>query len=387
MRRDGGLVFHAGLPEEEDAPSCDGSCRAAEAEDSGQAPADGAVQDDVWHDETAAAPAKPRGPCPCRRKKDEPQGDPAPFREAFGDLVGMETVLGQIETEVQGARALGRPFPHTLFQGPPGTGKTTLARGIARVMGARMVEQTGPMLQDVPAALSALTSLEEGDVLFVDEIHAVPPAVREIFYEALAQRRVELRFRNGLHDKTVRMALPAFTLVAATTEGHGLSEALRSRFGLHARLDTYTEAALAALAHAQAEKKGLEVSEEATERLARAAGGTPRELLRLVDRIESYVAAEGRTAVDDDVGRAALARQGVDEHGLRPEDRIVLRALVSCGGPVGLVRLATLARVAREQILADVEPRLVRGGWMRVTPDGRVPGPRLVAAGPLAEAI
>jgi len=313
-----------------------------------------------------------------------PEGNEAPkgapvervsFDEAFKGIVGHDVRLERFRIECEGGLVLGEPFPHTLLSGPPGTGKTTIARALAATSGARLISVSGPSLKDVPALICQLASLAEGDMLFIDEVHAAGRPVLETLYEAMADRRLSLTFRSGSRSKTVTFQLPPFTVLAATTETGDLPRPLVSRFELRECFDLYEEADLAVLATAEAERKGFSLGARAAIRLARMARGTPRELLRLLDRAVRVAAARKQWTIPRAVVDACLTRLGYDAEGLKPEEHRYLALLRGSVSPLPVKRLAEMLSMHLRTILDEIEPYLCRRGLLRVTPRGRVAGP------------
>ncbi len=314
-----------------------------------------------------------------------------PFDEAFKGIVGQDARLERFRVECEGGLVLDEPYPHTILAGPPGTGKTTIARALAATSGSRLVSVSGPSLKDVPALICQLASLAEGDMLFVDEIHAVPRPVLETLYEAMADQRFSLTFRSGPRSKAVTFQLPPITVLAATTELGDLPKPLVSRFELRELFDLYEEADLAALAMTEAERKGFALDAKAAAGLAAMARGTPRELLRLLGRAIRVAAARRQWTIPRAVVDACLVRLGYDAEGLKPEEHRYLALLRGSLSPLPVKRLAEMLSMHLGTILGEIEPYLCLRGLLRVTPRGRVanPWPRpLGAAGaPCAEGI
>ena len=311
---------------------------------------------------------------------------PESFDVAFAGLVGRDDVLARLRTERDGSRALGEPFPHTLLTGAPGTGKTTLAAGLAACSSGHLVRTNGPLLQDTASLLRLLASLAEGDILFLDEVHAVPAPVLELLYQAMSERRLALTLHEGGRgraqglEKAITLALPPFTVLAATTVPSELDRAFVSRFGVREHLEPLDDAALASLATARARARRFELTAEAGDRLAAHARGTPRELLRLLDRALHHAAARGRCLLDQAYVDRVLAQLGYDEQGLSRTERRCVALLRGCRDPIPASRLARLLGVDRRTLTEEVEPWLVRQGHIRITPRGRSPAPPRWAA-------
>ena len=272
--------------------------------------------------------------------------------EAFAGIVGQDALLDRLDATARGSRARGKLFPHALFAGPPGTGKTTLSRGVAALVGARLHATCGPNLPDTGALSDLLSGVHKGEVVFIDEIHAVPRPVLEALYESLDSRR--------------------FTLLAATTEDGDLPDALHTRFGLRESLAFYDEDDLAVLAEHAARGQGVSLSPDAAQRLAVAARGTPRETLRLLERALDDAAAGGTSDVGRPEADATLRRLGFDDTGLDSTERRYLQVLRGNRSPLPLGRLARMLGLGRRTLLRHVEPFLFRRGLVRVTGRGRV---------------
>lgn len=304
----------------------------------------------------------------------DPEFDAALRPRTLHEFVGQERVKEQLGLLIQGARERGEPVDHVLFSGPPGLGKTTLAGILANEMSAGLRQTSGPALERTGDLAAILTNLEEGDVLFVDEIHRMPRAVEEVMYPALEEFKLDVVIGKGPSARTIRLDLPRFTLVAATTRPGLITLPLRERFGLSPRLEYYDEGDLAKVVSRSAGILEVEVDASGAEEIATRSRGTPRISNRLLKRVRDYaqVRADGR--ITREVAADALALFEVDERGLDRIDTVILQAMVERfgGGPVGL---STLAAAVGEDpgTLEDVyEPYLLQCGFIQRTPRGRV---------------
>lgn len=304
--------------------------------------------------------------------------DKAPF-EGF---LGQHGLIARLGTRAEGSRERGRPFPHTLFTGRPGMGKTKLARGIAAAYGSRLHTVLGSMLADGSRLVSLLAGLEKGDMLFIDEIHAVPRPVLEILYEATAEQRLHLHLRQGNVTRTVQLDLAPFTLLAATTEDGDLPEALMSRFGVCEAIGGYDDLTLAELLERHAVEEGYWLDEAAAARIAACARRTPREALRILDEVLNATAESGIRRVRAASVEWILKSLGYDESGLDRIQRACLAALARCGRAISLKRLARQLGTTARNLEDNVEPELLMRGLMEITERGRVAahGPRIARA-------
>ncbi len=293
---------------------------------------------------------------------------------SLDDFVGQATVREQLSLVLEAARARSGPPDHVLLSGPPGLGKTTLAMIIATEMGASLRITSGPAIQHAGDLAAVLTSLEEGDVLFVDEVHRVARPAEELLYVAMEDYRVDVVVGKGPGATAIPLELPPFTLVGATTRAGLLPAPLRDRFGFTAHLDFYSAAELERVLHRSAALMGVPVDAAGAEEIARRSRGTPRIANRLLRRVRDWAQVRGSGHVDRGAARAALEVYEVDDIGLDRLDRAVLRSLCRTfgGGPVGLSTLAVAVGEEAETVETVVEPFLVREGLLGRTPRGRI---------------
>ena len=296
--------------------------------------------------------------------------------QTLAEFTGQEAAKANLKVFIDAARARGQALDHVLLFGPPGLGKTTLAQIIARELGVNFRATSGPMLAKAGDLAAILTNLEPNDVLFIDEVHRLSPAVEEVLYPAMEDHVLDLIIGEGPSARSVRIDLSPFTLVAATTRAGLLATPLRDRFGIPLRLEFYTPKELkAVLAHA-ARKMGATLTDDGAAEIAARARGTPRVAGRLLRRVRDFADAEGASAIDRGAAGRALARLEVDEAGLDSLDRRYLRALTETygGGPVGAETLAAALAEARDAIEDVIEPYLLQQGFVLRTPRGRVAG-------------
>ena len=292
---------------------------------------------------------------------------------SLDDFVGQQAARENLRVFIAAARARGDALDHVLFFGPPGLGKTTLAQIVAREMGVGFRATSGPVIAKSGDLAALLTNLEDGDVLFIDEIHRLQPAVEEVLYPAMEDRALDLMIGEGPSARSVRIDLPRFTLVGATTRQGLLTTPLRDRFGIPVRLQFYSVAELTKVVTRAAGLLGLAVSPDGAAEIARRARGTPRIAGRLLRRVRDFAHAAGHEVVDAKAADAALNRLEVDALGLDAMDRRYLTMIADIyrGGPVGVETLAAGLSEPRDTIEEVIEPYLIQLGLVARTARGR----------------
>jgi holliday junction DNA helicase RuvB len=295
----------------------------------------------------------------------------------LAEYVGQEKVRAQLGIFVQAARARGEALDHVLLFGPPGLGKTTLAHIVSREMGVNLRHTSGPVLERPGDLAALLTNLEPRDVLFIDEIHRLSPVVEEILYPALEDFQIDIMIGEGPAARSIKLDLPPFTLVGATTRAGMLTNPLRDRFGIVARLEFYSAVELAAIVQRSAGLLKIELEKQGAFEIARRSRGTPRIANRLLRRVRDYAQVKADGIVSKAVAEAALAMLEVDALGLDVMDRKLLGAVIDKfgGGPVGLENLAHAIGEDAETIEDVLEPFLIQQGFLQRTPRGRVASP------------
>src|SRR5688572_5818705 len=294
--------------------------------------------------------------------------------QRFAEYVGQREVVDNLRVAVAAARRGGWVLDHFLFAGPPGLGKTTLAHVIANEIGVRLHVTSGPAIDHKGVLASLLTSLGEGDVLFIDEIHRLSPIVEENMYPAMEDFRFDLFIGDGPHARAVSMPLPRFTLLGATTRMGLLSSPLLDRFGFHWQLGYYEQDELTSIVTRSAGLMSLEIAPDGAVEVARRSRGTPRIANRLLRRVRDFAQVEGRGAIDREIAAFALERLRVDQQGLDALDRAYLAVIVDRfdGGPVGIEAIAASLSEERGTLEDVVEPFLLQAGFLARTSRGRV---------------
>ncbi len=294
--------------------------------------------------------------------------------QTLAEFVGQEQAKGNLKVFIDAARGRAEALDHVLLFGPPGLGKTTLAQIVARELGVGFRATSGPILAKAGDLAAILTNLEPRDVLFIDEIHRLNPAVEEILYPAMEDHVLDLIIGEGPSARSVRIDLAPFTLVGATTRAGLLATPLRDRFGIPLRLEFYTPEELVRVITGAARKMGVVVDDEGAREIASRSRGTPRVAGRLLRRVRDFAGAEGAPVIDRLVAARALARLEVDEAGLDANDRRFLKALIENygGGPVGMDTLAAAIAEARDAVEDVIEPYLLQQGFIQRTPRGRM---------------
>lgn len=331
-----------------------------------------AISKAMYEPKTDSADGSDRLVTPSRRDEDELEVSLRPKR--LSEFVGQAQARANISVFIEAAKARGEPLDHVLFSGPPGLGKTTLAQILSRELGVGFRSTSGPVLARAGDLAALLTNLEPRDVLFIDEIHRLNPAVEEILYPAMEDFELDLIIGEGPSARSVKIQLAPFTLVGATTRSGLLTTPLRDRFGIPVRLNFYDTDELVEIVTRGARVLSLKLTEAGAREIARRSRGTPRIAGRLLKRVRDFADVAKREEIDEKVADSALARLEVDERGLDAFDRRYLTLIAEGfgGGPVGVETLAAALSEPRDAIEEIAEPYLIQQSLVQRTPRGRM---------------
>lgn len=296
----------------------------------------------------------------------------------FSSYIGQQRLKTNLKLAIEAAKKRGEPIDHVLLFGPPGLGKTTMATVIANEMGTHIRVTSGPAIERAGDLASLLTNLADGDILFIDEIHRLNHTVEEVLYSAMEDFKLDIMLGKGPSARSLRLDLPKFTLIGATTRTGNLAAPLRDRFGISHRLEFYSPSEMAQIIHRSAEILGVDINAAAAKELAQRARLTPRIANRLLKRVRDYADVNGDGIIDAEIAHGALKLLEVDELGLDPADRRILLAIIEnfAGGPVGVETLAAITGDERSTIEDFYEPYLMQVGLLERTPRGRKATPK-----------
>lgn len=292
----------------------------------------------------------------------------------FDEFTGQKKLVDNLKIFIQAAKKRNEPLDHTLFTGPPGLGKTTLSMIISREMDTKIKITSGPVLEKPGDLAGILTTLDEGDILFIDEIHRLHPVIEEFLYSAMEDYRLDIMIESGPNARSIQISLPRFTLIGATTRAGLLTAPLRSRFGIVNRLDYYNVEDLSKIVRRSAAILNVEIDYDASIEIASRSRGTPRIVNRLLRRTRDFAQVEGNGRIDLQIAKRALAALDVDERGLDEMDKRILLTIMEKfeGGPVGLNAIASSLSEDAGTIEEVYEPFLLQQGFINRTPRGRI---------------